>query len=373
MQLDADEEMAILEIAAGILALISLFVIHRKWTHGYWARRNVPYLKPTLFWGNIENPLSAKYGLKYDIKNAYDELKRGGHKHGGIFFTSDPTWIPVDLNLIKNIVVKDFQYFQGHGIGSNAEKDPLSAHMFNLDGEEWKYIRSKLSPTFSSGKMKMMFSTLLDCGVPMIEHIDGLYREKKSLDVKEILASYTTDAIGSCAFGLECNSFKNPHSEFRKYGRKVFEPSLGHAFKLLVTFAIPAIRKIFYLKSISMDVETFFVDTIRNIFDYRKANGVKRNDFIQLFIEMRQKAKETGEESLTLLQIAAQAFAFFLGGFETSSATMTLCLHELAFNQDIQNKLRDEIRETMKKNDGKLTYDGIVEMKYMDQVVNGRF
>ncbi|KRT84253.1 cytochrome P450, partial [Oryctes borbonicus] len=56
--------------------------------------------------------------------------------------------------------------------------------------------------------------------------------------------------------------------------------------------------------------------------------------------------------------------------FETSSTTMTFCLHELAFNQQIQDKLRSEIRETMEKNNGKLTYDGVMGMKYMNLVVN---
>ncbi|KRT81631.1 cytochrome P450 [Oryctes borbonicus] len=362
--------MVLFEIILGITALIFLFVLYRKRSHSYWARRNVPFMKPSLIWGNLDNPLLTKHGLKVDIKNAYEYFKRHGHKHGGIFFTSDPVWIPVDLELIKNILQKDFAHFTSHGLSADPERDPLSGNVFNLDGEDWKFVRSKLSPNFSSGKMKMMFNTLLECGVPMIDHVDQQSKRGDALDVKEILASYTTDVIGSCAFGIDCNSFKDPNSDFRRCGRKVFEPSFNNVLRMIVAFVAPFLRHVVKFKMISNDVEKFFMDLVSGLFEYRKANGIVRNDFIQLFIEMREKAKETGEKTLTLPQITAQAFVFFLGGFETSSSTMTLCLHELAFNQDIQDKLRAEVRETMKKNNGELTYDSIMEMKYMDQVVN---
>jgi cytochrome P450 family 6 len=70
--------------------------------------------------------------------------------------------------------------------------------------------------------------------------------------------------------------------------------------------------------------------------------------------------------------LAAQAFVFFLGGFETSSTTMTFCLYELSLHQDIQDRLREEIDVVLQKHDGKLTYEGIQEMEYLDKVVSGK-
>jgi len=75
---------------------------------------------------------------------------------------------------------------------------------------------------------------------------------------------------------------------------------------------------------------------------------------------------------LSMNSLAAQAFVFYLGGFETSSTTMTFCLYELSLHQDIQDRLRQEIDVVLQERDGKITYEGIQEMEYLDKVVSGK-
>lgn len=74
---------------------------------------------------------------------------------------------------------------------------------------------------------------------------------------------------------------------------------------------------------------------------------------------------------LTDSLIAAQAFVFFVAGFETSSSTISHTLYELAQNQEMQDKLRQEIRDAYNKDGGTLTYEGIKGMKYLDKVFKG--
>jgi cytochrome P450 family 6 len=75
---------------------------------------------------------------------------------------------------------------------------------------------------------------------------------------------------------------------------------------------------------------------------------------------------------LSMDSMAAQAFIFFLGGFETSSTTMTFCLYELSLHQDIQERIREEIDVVLRKHNGNITYEAIQEMNYLDKVVSGR-
>jgi len=74
---------------------------------------------------------------------------------------------------------------------------------------------------------------------------------------------------------------------------------------------------------------------------------------------------------LTDSLITSQAFVFFIAGFETSSTTISHALYELALNQEIQDKLREEIDEVYAKYDGNLTYDNIKNMNYLDKVFKG--
>lgn len=70
-------------------------------------------------------------------------------------------------------------------------------------------------------------------------------------------------------------------------------------------------------------------------------------------------------------EIVAQCFLFFVAGFETSSTALTFAMYELARNQDVQQKLFEEVQETNKKLAGqKLSYDVLQKMRYMDQVLS---
>lgn len=59
-----------------------------------------------------------------------------------------------------------------------------------------------------------------------------------------------------------------------------------------------------------------------------------------------------------------------LTGHETSSSTAMFAAYELALNPDMQSRLRNEITEVLSRYAGAITYDGIIEMKYLDMVFN---
>lgn len=75
---------------------------------------------------------------------------------------------------------------------------------------------------------------------------------------------------------------------------------------------------------------------------------------------------------MTMDELAAQVFIFFIGGFETSSTTMSFCLYELAINPDIQQLVQDDIDNVLQKHDGEITYEAIQQMEYLDKTVAGK-
>jgi cytochrome P450 family 6 len=50
---------------------------------------------------------------------------------------------------------------------------------------------------------------------------------------------------------------------------------------------------------------------------------------------------------------------------------MSFALYELALHPEIQQRLRAEILQVLSKHDGKLTYDSMQDMSYLDRVVSG--
>jgi len=67
----------------------------------------------------------------------------------------------------------------------------------------------------------------------------------------------------------------------------------------------------------------------------------------------------------------AQALIFLIAGYETSASTLSFALYELALHPEIQQSVRAEIVQVLSKHSGKLTYDGMQDMSYLDRVVSG--
>lgn len=60
-------------------------------------------------------------------------------------------------------------------------------------------------------------------------------------------------------------------------------------------------------------------------------------------------------------------------GYESSSTVMTFFMYELARNPAIQQRVYEEICNVTQKHDGKLTYDALVEMKYLEACIDGTY
>ncbi|CAD7079506.1 unnamed protein product [Hermetia illucens] len=353
-------------VSSIVIALITFVYLTFKWKYLYWKNRGMQYLEPSFPLGNI--PFKKIHFTQFSV----DALKlKETSPLIGAYLVTKPVAVPLKVDLIQNILVKDFSSFHDRGVYVNEVDDPLSAHMFNLDGERWKTVRTKLSPTFTSGKMKFMFSTVVEVAERFNHTLAGLIKIKSEIELVDLLERFTTDVIGSCAFGIECNSLKDPNFIFRHYGQKVTEvPLLRHLF----VSAFPNFARKIHMRVIDKDIADFFIETVRKTIDYREKNNVRRNDFMDLLIEINKDSNENSEgvgisKKLSIEDMAAQAFLFFVAGFETSSATMVFCLYELALNSDIQEKCRQEIDDVLKKYDENLTYEAIEEMTYLDQTI----
>jgi cytochrome P450 family 6 len=142
--------------------------------------------------------------------------------------------------------------------------------------------------------MKMMFQTLVDCGHELGSILEEAANNEEIIEIKDILARYTTDNISSCAFGIQCNCLQNPDAEFRQWGRKIFESSAPTALAFSMSTLVPSVVSALKLRSIDPKVSKYFRSMVQDTVSYREKNNIKRNDFMQLLIQIKNKGK--GEE-----------------------------------------------------------------------------
>ena len=362
----------ITDLIALFVTLAVLFITYWKWTYQYWQRHNIPYLPPQIPFGNITSSVIGNENLGVAMKKIYDKMKRNGSKHAGIYMFNRCVYFPIDLDYIRNIMTKDFHYFVDRDFYVN-RRDPLQAHLANLTGSKWKSMRTKLTPTFTSGKMKMMFQVMAECQNDLLTKMHEECLKNKPIDIKDVLARFTTNIIGSCAFGLECKALEDEDSEFRKYGKQIFVETKFVMFKRIFGMAFPKVAKFLNLSTIRMDVADFILKTVEDTIEYREKNNYNRNDFLQLMMKLKNNPSDPDEKPLTMDEVASQCFVFFGAGFETSSTLMSFALYELAKHQDIQEKLRVEINSVLDKHDKQVTYESIQDMKYLSQVIDGKY
>ncbi|CAD7079539.1 unnamed protein product [Hermetia illucens] len=350
-------------VALTLVGVYALFKVKFR----YWKKRGIPHFEPRIPYGTLFRNGNKEQHITENLTEIYEAFK-GKTPFAGAYFFTQALPIAVDLDFIQYVLVKDFKLFNDRGIYYNPKYDPLSLNMFNVKGNHWKRLRTKLTPTFTSGKMKFMYPTIVEVATRFDQTLSEAVRMGSVIEIKELLARFTTDVIGTCAFGIECNSLKDPNAEFRRMGRKFFaEPPLRTFGRTLVN-QFPKLSIELGIKTTSTEVSSFFMGIVKETLEYREKNNIRRDDFMDLLIQLKRSS--TADNEFSVVDVAAQAFLFFLAGFETSSTTMTFALYELALDTEIQDKARNEINEVLKKHNGKFTYEAMMDMKYLDCIIN---
>ncbi|KAF7988496.1 hypothetical protein HCN44_001069 [Aphidius gifuensis] len=356
----------ILELTIGILMLLILGYWWSIKTFEFWSKRGVVGPQPVPLVGNIIDTIIAKKSIGQLMQEFYKNYDN--EKVVGLFVYREPVLMLRDLNLIKDVFISDFSKFSNRPIKIFEKAEPLSQSLLHLGYNKWKPLRNKLSPVFTSGKLKDMFNLILNCGDNLQSVMDKIIDKNNIIEVRELTARFTTDVIGVCAFGLEINAMNNDDNEFRKMGKRVFDINLKKILMFQFKELFPSFYE--YLGSFVDDskLTNFFINTMRQTMNYRRLNNITRNDFLQYLMEIEDNPDKISNDKLTDSFLASQLFIFFLAGFETSSSTISHALYELAQHQDYQDKLRQEIKETKEANDGKWTYDSIQNMSFMEKI-----
>ena len=154
-----------------ISAIFTGLYFHFTRNFNFWHKLGVPYVKPTPFFGNLKDCVLLKATIGEQLQRIYNE--QSDKPYVGIFSFDKPSLLIRDLELVKNILVKDFQNFVDRTASFEDKLDPVFGNIMPfLKGNLWRHIRSNLTPVFTRSKVKMMFYLVDTCGKELAECLE---------------------------------------------------------------------------------------------------------------------------------------------------------------------------------------------------------
>ncbi|XP_045140312.1 cytochrome P450 3A4-like [Echinops telfairi] len=289
----------------------------------------------------------------------------------GFYDGQQPVIAITDPAMIKTIMVKEC-----YSVFTNRRPFGPVGFMKSAisvaEDDEWKRMRTLLSPTFTSGKLKEMFPIIGQYGDMLVKHLREEAERGKPVPLKSIFGAYSMDVITSTSFGVNIDSLNNPEDAFVQKVRKLIKFDFLDPM-LLSIIIFPFLTPIFEALNISMfpkDVTDFFKKSVQKMKERRLGDRQKhRVDFLQLMIDSQNSKGASAHKALTDLELVAQSIIFIFAGYETTSTALSFVMYLLATHPDCQQKLQQEIDEALPSK-APPNYDVVNQMEYLDMVVN---
>lgn len=343
---------------------LMLFYIYGTYSHGLFKKLGIPGPKPLPLFGTIFNYGDGMWKFDDDCYKKYGKI-------WGFYEGPQPLLAIMDPEIIKMVLVKEcYSVFTNRRcfgpMGFMKKAITMS------EDEEWKRLRTILSPTFTSGKLKEMFPLMREYGDTLLKNLRREEAKGEPINMKDIFGAYSMDVITGTSFGVNVDSLNNPQDPFVQKAKKILKFQIFDPFLLSIVL-FPFLTPIYEMLNFSifprqsMNFFKKFVKTMKkNRLDSNQKNRV---DFLQLMMNTQNSKGQESQKALSDLEMAAQAIIFIFGGYDATSTSISFIMYELATRPNVQKKLQNEIDRAL-PNKAPVTYDALMEMEYLDMVVN---
>lgn len=321
----------------------------------------LPGPKPWPYLGNLLD--ASKYG---GLHKAFLEYGKRYGKVYKMYMGRDAIIAVADPEMLKHILVKDFHKFRNRP-EFIAGRAPLSKGLFGARDDDWKRVRSILTPTFSSFKLKEIVPIMEEAANILLSKFENFAKEEKSVDVSTPFGQFTLDIILSAGFGLKADVQTNAADpELVKKALSVFlVPVYIRALTMFPFYR--HLKKIFDLNPIQH--VPYFAKLARGILELRRSGSVGRRDLVQLMLEATEESNNE-VKTLTDEEIIGQSITFLVAGSETTGSTLALIAYHLAYYPEIQERLLREIDDATRSRGDASIYEFVQSLEYLDRIVS---
>lgn len=392
----------ILQITGSLIFLfLFLWYQWRKKQLQVFRTLGIPGPEPNVFFGNF-----LEFYRKGPIECQRQWIKKYG-KVLGYYCGMQPVLLTTDTKLMKNIQIKDFHKFSDRPslFGQRVNfKDKRRVNLLSLKGSKWKEMRSIVTPSFTTSKMKLMSPIMNDAIDNLLENLNEKCQSGENFDIYTLYQRLTMDVIGRTAFGIQTNVQKNPDDPLLRLAYILFHfpfPFISALIMSSFNSLVSLVRFVrnfggFWVNKGANPIEELF-ERCKAIINTRRENPEqKRFDLLQHLIdaEIKENAKvdeeslvagdletekilakkidaDTGNTSrhLTTDELIGNAFLFLLAGYETTSTALAFCTMMLVNYPEVQENIRREVNELIER-EGDLNYDSVQKLQYLDSVFN---
>ncbi|OXA44601.1 Cytochrome P450 3A13 [Folsomia candida] len=250
----------------------------------YWKKQGWPILEETISGWDV---FTGKGNVSDSDVEYYKELERQKEPCGVVTELGTPIVVVRDLDLVKDIFIKDFDHFtdrRAFGDVDRIFKDGL----FGLEGRPWKNMRTFLSPTFTSGRIRKMFCHFEKSANNLTKFIKSHHLSKNAthfdIPVVYTMRKFSMQVITSAAFGLKVDSFQD--NDVVPMAERIFVFPIWQKIQMLISQQFPKLSSFLKLKIFDFEAADFFWGLISSALKTRKENGVKGNKILIIIAEV---------------------------------------------------------------------------------------
>lgn len=339
--------------------------MYGKGTHGIFEKLGIPGPKPYMYWGTVVRHNKVYYLDDQECARKY------GKVWGGFEFRK-PMLAVADPDMLKTILVKEcLTYF------TNRRNLRLNGELYDAvstaEDDHWRRIRNILTSSFTSGRIKEMFSIMKHHSRKLTASLQSKAHNNEVITVKDFFGAYSMDVMASCAFSVDMDTINNPSSPLVTHAQKLFKISIPLFFlQGFFPVFLPLLELLgfsFFPKSTT----DYFKTLLEKVRAERSGSSNQNSgDVLQHMINSQTASdpkKEKQNKGLTDHEILSNATMFVFAGYETSATTLVFLAYNLARNPEVMKRLQEEIDSTF-PNKAAVHYEDLMQMEYLDSVVD---
>ncbi|CAO3614209.1 unnamed protein product [Mucor fragilis] len=279
-----------------------------------------------------------------------------------------------------------------HNAGTyNGKFSARSNNLFFSVGDEWKRQRRIANPAFHRAMPISLFGLYAEklfASISKSHSTDG-----NVVDLGGYVTNFTLDIIGDAGFDFKFSSLQDSTSEYVTRYEKVVEAlmdPLFYFFPALDTdylWLFPKRQEIHKELGVFLDmVQEIIVKKRQTLAEQKRlkelavSNGetvgdvekrASDKDILTLLIESADEEENKDISDISDDMLLSNMCVLFTAGHDTTTAALLFCIYELAVNQDIQEKARNEIVSILgdEESDVIPTAEQLVKMEYLNMII----